>query len=135
MSLGRSDSQFDFVDGKLLPFGRGKRKWRKITSGSTAFYVCAYQGKEPNHPASTRSSRQNAKPTFQPRGGETELTEWSSTFVFELTKEKLLNLGKEPRADLRDCRWASMNVRLKSPAKGRSPKCWPQPYLIKGQAL
>lgn len=91
--------------------------------------------KEPNHPASTRSSRQNAKPTFQPRGGETELTEWSSTFVFELTKEKLMNLGKEPRADLRDCRWASMNVRLKSPAKGRSPKCWPQPYLIKGQAL
>ena len=90
-----------------------------------------------NHPQTQapEASRQNLQLTSQPGGGSTERTEWSSTFVLELTKEKLCNWGKEPTADLRAGRWAPMNVRLRSPAKGRSPKCWPQPYLIKGQAL
>jgi len=41
LSLGRSDSRFDFVDGKLLPFfdgGKKERTKKKITSGSTDFY-------------------------------------------------------------------------------------------------
>jgi len=39
LSLGRSDSRFDFVDRKPLPFFlREKKKKKEITSGSPDFY-------------------------------------------------------------------------------------------------
>lgn len=78
--------------------------------------------------------------------------EWSSTFLFpfflsfflwagfvsscffSLTKEKLL-LGQRADGCPAPGRGLPMNVRLRSPARGRCPKCWPRPYLRKGQAL
>lgn len=83
---------------------------KNITSGNTDFYTYLKRKEkkkkgEITHKQAPEASRQNLKLTFQTRGGETELTEWSSTFVFELTKEKLLNLGKEPLADLQEGRW------------------------------
>lgn len=59
----------------------------------------------------------------------------SSFFLILVSLRRNFYWGKEPMAALPQGGGLPMNVRLKSPAKGSRPKCWPRPYLQKGQAL